>query len=815
MSPQDFANAIRNKYPAGTDSKGVPYGEISDVELSRRWISANPEYKEQVEMPKVNLEKALPGFQSVESRLNQPIPEEKPNAIVENLNPFSQTNRDRLLDIPSDVSETFDSMKGNVSEAMQNSREVRARVASGETEVLEGAGQILGGGFKAGAGIVGDAVIGTGKVFATQETEDRISQTVADIGEQVADTEVAKDLVQKYKSLSPEEQRNIDAFLGGAEGFGTMFGAGPVFKALRASLKPVVAGVDVGVDAARVAGPKVLDWTTTNVPAAAQAVYNKVPSMQSVLPNTTSISENLVAGINRITPSQRQNFKQMSGQSAEEWLVDRGLTGTRDDTLAKLSTNFQALRQNVDEALDIIPGEYRDKRVTVVAEEAAEYARSVEAGEASRMSSLYNKSKGVGLTTKEINEVKRYYERNIKVGYMKDQTQNAAAVELATNRDGALREYLFEISDQNGFSNLRELNKEIQQSRFLTDKIAGRMEGEGANNVMSLTDWIVITPGAIDPTFIAGFAVKKAFSTDTARSLVARLFNRREAKDLPKADLDEIQRLASERMARMDIAEQERVTNFLMAKDLQDAGFVMSDSDRAFVTSNPIPLTRQEQMMLKIAEEKGTFDSTLSFVLDKKAQGFEIGEGFIMREAQEALPAAGGTVSRQDADFNLGSRSQSTIDAQEMERVQSQNRPNTAQENTNTNSNDISNTDNTQGTLLEQALRLDRDSVQQAISEVEADLSGSTRPSVGQNFVQTADGGAYRFNELPSWIPDNLRSADLMARVLENITNNRKPRANATNEQQLQEIVENRIATRAESIRNEGVSGPVDNTQSF
>ena len=116
---------------------------------------------------------------------------------------------------------------------------------------------------------------------------------------------------------------------------------------------------------------------------------------------------------------------------------------------------------------------------------------------------------------------------------------------------------------------------------------------------------------------------------------------------------------------------------------------------------------------------------------------------------------------------------------------------------------------------MEQALRLDRDSVQQAISEVEADLSGSTRPSVGENFVQTPDGGAYRFNELPSWIPDNLRSADLMARVLENITNNRKPRANATNEQQLQEIVENRIATRAESIRNEGVSGPVDNTQSF
>jgi hypothetical protein len=91
--------------------------------------------------------------------------------------------------------------------------------------------------------------------------------------------------------------------------------------------------------------------------------------------------------------------------------------------------------------------------------------------------------------------------------------------------------------------------------------------------------------------------------------------------------------------------------------------------------------------MLEIAKQREQYDETLAFILDKKAQGFEIGDGFIMRETQEALPAAGGSGFRQDADFNLGSRSQSTIDAQEMERVQSQNRPSTQQQTTNTNSN--------------------------------------------------------------------------------------------------------------------------------
>ena len=836
MSPQEFAESVRRKYPTGVAADGRSYTDINDIELTRRWIQANPEYKDTVKLPEIDVQGAVNQAMSSQAVPEgaREIPAEDSASQGSNVQRIDGTlfempaNRSQmpqvepkpegtrlgrvLRDIPSDLQETSNALRQSGAKA---GSEIFDVVTDDDFTLAQKFMGVLGSTAEGIAGGLGEAATGLGKTFTTPEAEESLGKLVREAGEAISETQVAQSVVPKvanwYQSLDKDDKLFIDSAGGMAMVIGEMFGVGKAKKPLQA----VGQGMRQGGEFVAETAPKVVDWTATNVPAAAQSVYSKVPSMQSVTPNTSGISEQLVAGINRIKPTERQQFKQMSGQSAEEWLVDRGLTGTRQDTLTKLSDNFQALRQNVDEALDKVPGEYKDKRVTVVADEAAEYARSVESGDAGRMASLAEKSKGVGLTTKEINEVKRYYERNIKVGYMKDQTQNAAAVERATNRDGALREYLFEISDQNGFSNLRELNKEIQQSRFLTDKIAGRMEGEGANNVMSLTDWIVVSPGAIDPTFIAGFAGKKLFSTETARSLTARLFSRnRPVKEIPRADLDEIQRLASERMARMEVAEEERMTNFLMARDLQDAGFTMSEGDRAFVTENPIPLTRQEQAMLKVAEDKGGYDDMLGFILEKKAQGFEIGDGFIMRETQEALPAAGGSGFRQEADFNLGSRSQSTIDAQEMERVQSQNRPSTQQQTTNTNSN-IGDTDNTRGTLLEQALRLDRDSVQQAISEVEADLSGSTRPSVGENFVQTPDGGAYRFNELPNWIPDNLRSASLMARVLENITNNRKPRANATNEQQLQEIVEERIATRAESLRNADEDTPIPNSQAF
>jgi len=109
-------------------------------------------------------------------------------------------------------------------------------------------------------------------------------------------------------------------------------------------------------------------------------------------------------------------------------------------------------------------------------------------------------------------------------------------------------------------------------------------------------------------------------------------------------------------------------------------------------------------------------------------------------------------------------------------------------------------------TEVEQAVKQDNDAVAQAVSEMEAELSGQTRPSVGENFVQTADGSAYRFNELPSWVPDGLRDADLMERVMINITTNKKPKSNSGLEIELQQVTEARIKTRIAEIK-EGQGG--------
>lgn len=101
----------------------------------------------------------------------------------------------------------------------------------------------------------------------------------------------------------------------------------------------------------------------------------------------------------------------------------------------------------------------------------------------------------------------------------------------------------------------------------------------------------------------------------------------------------------------------------------------------------------------------------------------------------------------------------------------------------------------------ERAIRADDEAVQQAVAEMEADMTGDTRTTVGDNKVQGADGGFYRFNELPSWVPEGFRDGALMSKVMENILSGKKPRANAGLEIELQDIVEKRIATRVDEIK--------------
>ena len=123
--------------------------------------------------------------------------------------------------------------------------------------------------------------------------------------------------------------------------------------------------------------------------------------------------------INRMKKGEQEEFKEMShGVDQGEFQNQRGLKNTED-----LANYLTKNLEQVDTAMESIQGRRRSKELDTVMDDVLKYAVDTEDPRAGRMQELYNKNKEGGLEMKEINEVKRYYERTNIFDYLKDSTK--------------------------------------------------------------------------------------------------------------------------------------------------------------------------------------------------------------------------------------------------------------------------------------------------------------------------------------------------------------------------------------------------------
>lgn len=146
-----------------------------------------------------------------------------------------------VSDIPKDIKGAFGGAVNAVSKGMETADAVRARVASGETSPLAGTLQTVGAGLGAGAGVVGEGVLGVAKLPFTAKAQEAIGTGFGKAAEAVVQTRPAQELIAQYQSLSPETQRNIQGGVGVAEGVATMFGARPAISAIREAIDATTA----------------------------------------------------------------------------------------------------------------------------------------------------------------------------------------------------------------------------------------------------------------------------------------------------------------------------------------------------------------------------------------------------------------------------------------------------------------------------------------------------------------------------------------------------------------------------------------------
>lgn len=375
--------------------------------------------------------------------------------------------------------------------------------AKGEQSLLETGYQTaasVGGGV---GSIIGRGVQTLGRLFMREDTEKTIGQGVQ---QGVA----ATGLPTAIEKLSPRAKRNVDATLNltelaGVKG-GTSIGSGLAKSGFR--------NLD---DAART-------FRSSGIKEVGEKGINQAFDL-GVNP------ESLMQRVARISKGKQAKFEDLAQESVGSYLVSRNIFGSPDHIADQLVTRMSTYKNRVDRNLAQVDGVYKAPQIKTALDELIDIDDAVSSlgapgRDSGRIKELLKKHQTTGLSLSEVNEVKRLYERNVRVNYLNPASPKPEKLMRSNNIDSALRKYVEDKAAAGGFTNVRQLNKETQLARQLADDLGAEFAGKQGNNAISLTDWILLAEVANSPTAAAGFIGKKAFGSERVMSATARALSR-------------------------------------------------------------------------------------------------------------------------------------------------------------------------------------------------------------------------------------------------------------------------------------------------
>ncbi len=242
-----------------------------------------------------------------------------------------------------------------------------------------------------------------------------------------------------------------------------------------------------------------------------------VASVQNIKPT------NIMQRVARVNPLDEQKFQQTAKESIGEYLVKRGIYGNDEEIMKQLAQRFSQSKQVADEALEKLPGTYRPEPVKTALKEMLERETRISSPGApsrdlARVQNLVTKYENKGVTMPEINEIKRIFERNNRLDYLKQNLPESIA--KANTLDDAIRGWQFNQSKQLGLKNLDEVNKETRLAKQLGDALFKKNVRGSGNNAFGLTDAVLLSGG--DPQAISMFLARQTFGNKNIQSKIAK-----------------------------------------------------------------------------------------------------------------------------------------------------------------------------------------------------------------------------------------------------------------------------------------------------
>lgn len=263
----------------------------------------------------------------------------------------------------------------------------------------------------------------------------------------------------------------------------------------------------------------------------------------------SNFNRKLLQNQNRIDPSKIVEFEKKTGQKYGDYMLERGRVGWPEENVGKMTEYINTLKEQKKQAFEKMSGVAQSEAIGTLLTDIVERATQVRDPDAKKFTTMLAKHSEGGISFPELEEAKRRYERNIKTWYYKD--NNSVWIQRATNLDTEIRKYQQEEAIKQGFTNIKELNKEISNAYFLSNEIMRKQLKMDANNQVSLTDYLMLWAMPDNVGGFAGLALKMAMKNKSVKNTmlhgVARLFgNHKNAKEI-KVDLEKIEKMADQK----------------------------------------------------------------------------------------------------------------------------------------------------------------------------------------------------------------------------------------------------------------------------
>ncbi len=258
----------------------------------------------------------------------------------------------------------------------------------------------------------------------------------------------------------------------------------------------------------------------------------------------SSFLESRLEKTNRLDPAKYPEFEKMTGQTVWSFLKDTGNLWTAEQNIPNLYKSFEESKAQADAGLSAIDWQYKLPR------QGEEMIRTLKDRYEfndewlAKVRYLEDANKNGGLTLSQTNDLKRMYEWEVKLNYLKE--NNASAVSKANDIDSAVRNWQFDIADKNGFTNLRDINRQTQAYKFLMDNLDHKLQKIKGNNAVTLTDWLMIPWALSNPMVAWALVWKKIVWSGTFQSWIQKwLWKIAWVKPKPKkvADTENIRKI--------------------------------------------------------------------------------------------------------------------------------------------------------------------------------------------------------------------------------------------------------------------------------